>query len=130
MQRFARQFLDILAALLVTNGIRRCGEVAKGPDMLAQNVFRNRGNSCSSTRELVPFNQVIWLIRCVGRYETNTWTWSPPPPADDLQLMLGAHASYYVSRTHCHLSVQHRLPILRNPDDMHLQVHLRVRSNR
>jgi hypothetical protein len=49
-------------------------------------------------------------------------------PADDLKLMLRSNAAYQVAHTNCHLSVQHRLTVLGNPNDVHLEVRLRVRS--
>ena len=42
-------------------------------------------------------------------------------PAADLQLMLAAHAAYNVAHTKGDVPSEHRLPILRNPDDMHLE---------
>ena len=42
-----------------------------------QNCFRITGNSCINTWELTPLSCcIIWLILCVGRYDTNIWTWS------------------------------------------------------
>jgi len=38
---------------------------------------RRCGNSCSSTRELIPLSHcIIWLTSWLGRYPTNTCTWS------------------------------------------------------
>jgi hypothetical protein len=37
-----------------------------------QNFFRSSGNSCNSTRELIPFNHCMIRLTCwFGRYDTN-----------------------------------------------------------
>src|SRR6476620_7847027 len=42
-----------------------------------QNLLRRCGNSCSSTRELIPLSHcIIWLTSWLGRYPTKTCTWS------------------------------------------------------
>lgn len=68
MQRFTLLFINKSANLLIRDRAARDREVTLAPKCFPANCFRNRGNSCSSTGELVPFSRcTTWLTRCVGR---------------------------------------------------------------
>lgn len=118
MQRFARLFLDIGANLLIRDCATRHREVAPSPEMLPQNCsaaagIPARAPESSSLSATARFGSLAASVGTTERREHGR----VPLSAEDLQLMLAAHAPYNVAHTKSDVPSEHRLPIFRNTDE-------------
>jgi hypothetical protein len=78
-----------------------------------QNSFRRWANSCSRTRERIPFSHgTIWLTSWVGRYERNRGTWSRATFPDTISSSCSAAICRSRSRPIGNAARDHVTPIL------------------